>query len=103
MPRQAARMPEIRRHRIVREDGHMRWAHVHLAINHLPVILVTGFGGLLTIGALAANRQPAWLVPVVIAVALLATLILARTANLGGQISHPEIRGTTYAAGRPAA
>jgi hypothetical protein len=27
--------------------------------------------------------------------ALLATLILAQTANLGGRISHPEIRGAT--------
>ena len=146
----------------------MNWAHVHLAINHAPVILTpvaaavlgagwarksvdltragfvilafaaatgagayftgepaedvvknlpavsdsaieeheeaalfaavaTGLGGLLALGALVMRRTPTWLLPAAFALALLATLILAQTANLGGRISHPEIRGATAA------
>ena len=65
-----------------------------------------GFAGMMTVlaGALAAGalaigrRRPAlprgW-VFAALAVSLLASAALARTATLGGQISHTEIRGAT--------
>ena len=145
----------------------MNWAHVHLAINHLPVVLVplaavllgfalarkitaiknaglvllvaavasaggayltgepaesvvkelpavsdpaieeheeaavlatvvTSLAGILAIAALAMGRKPGgapvWIVVATFATTLLAAVLLARTANLGGQIHHPEIR-----------
>ena len=154
----------------------MTWAHVHLAINHLPVILVpvaaamlvtawmrkstdltkaglvilivaavsaggayltgepaesvvedlpsvsdsaieaheeaalqaavvTALAGLLAVGALATGHRPsgapAWIAPATLVVAFVAAALLARTANLGGLISHPEIRGPVPIALRP--
>ena len=154
----------------------MTWAHIHLAVNHLPVLLVpvaivmlsaawaknsaelrtaglmwlvvaavagggaywtgepaegviedlpgvsklaieeheeaallaavvTGVAGLLAIGALVTGRgfvpTPAWMLATTFAVALLAAALMARTANLGGGISHPEIRGPAAATVRP--
>jgi hypothetical protein len=146
----------------------MTWAHVHLAVNHVPVIVVpvsiamltaawarksaelrnaglvwlvvaavaggaayltggpaedvvenlpavskgpieeheeaallaavaTGAAGFLALGALVIGRGPApvpeWILATTFVVALVATGLMVRTANLGGRISHPEIRG----------
>jgi uncharacterized membrane protein len=146
----------------------MTWAHVHLAVNHLPVVLVpvamamlgagwamnhdelrkaglvwlvvaaiTGGGayftgepaegivedlpsvskpaieehedaamlaavatvtaGVLALGALVIGRGrtpvPGWLLVTTLVVGLVAAVLMVRTANLGGRISHPEIRG----------
>ena len=154
----------------------MTWAHVHLAVNHLPVLLVpvavvmlcaawaknstelrkagliwlvvaavggggayltgepaeeliedlpgvskpaieeheeaallaavvSGTAGVLAIGALVTGRgsvpTPAWMLATTFLVALLAAALMARTANLGGRISHPEIRGPAAATVRP--
>lgn len=154
----------------------MTWAHIHLAVNHLPVLLVpvaiamlsaawaknsaelrkagmawlivaavtgggayltgepaeeviedlpgvskpaieeheeaallaavaTGVAGLLAIGSLVTGRgphsAPAWMLATTFVVALLAAALMARAANLGGQISHPEIRGPAATAVRP--
>lgn len=156
----------------------MSWAHVHLAINHLPVILVpvsiamlttawatksaefrkaglvwlvvaavagggayftgepaedviedlpavskpaieeheeaallaavaTGAAGLLALGALVIGRGPAptpgGILAITFAVALVAAGLMVRTANLGGRISHPEIRGPSATTLKPPA
>jgi uncharacterized membrane protein len=154
----------------------MTWAHIHLAVNHFPVLLVpvaiamlgaawaknsaelrkaaltwlvvaavagggayltggpaeeviadlpgiskpaieehqeaallaavtTGVAGLLAFGSLVTGREPlsspAWMLATTFVVALLAAALMARTANLGGQISHPEIRGPAATAVPP--
>lgn len=60
----------------------------------LPAALTVGLGGLLAVFALVTSRRregaPRWAVPATILVALAASAMLARTANLGGQIRHPE-------------
>ena len=146
----------------------MTWAHVHLATNHLPVVLVpvaiamlgaawatksaelrkaglawlvvaamTGVGayftgepaedvvealpgvsqpaieeheeaamlaavatvtaGVVALCALVIGRGPvpvpAWILVTTFAVGLVAAALMVWTANLGGRISHPEIRG----------
>ncbi len=146
----------------------MTWAHVHLAVNHLPVVLVpaaiamlgvawanksaelrkaglawlvvaavTGVGayftgepaegvvedlpgvskpaieeheeaampaavatvtvGVVALAALMISRgpapAPAWMLVVTFALGLVAAALMVWTANLGGRISHPEIRG----------
>ena len=146
----------------------MTWAHVHLAVNHLPVVLVpvaiamlgaawatksaelrkaglawlvvaaitgggayvsgepaedvvedlpgvskpaieaheeaallaavaTGAAGVLALGVLVIGRgpvpAPGWLFATTVAAGLVAAALMVRTANLGGRISHPEIRG----------
>ena len=156
----------------------MTWPHVHLAVNHLPVILVpvaiamlaaawakksaelrkaglawlvvaaaaggaayltgepaedviedlpavskaaieeheeaallaavaTGAAGLIALGALVIGRgpapAPAWILAMTFVVALVAAGLMVRTANLGGRISHPEIRGPAATALRPPA
>lgn len=53
----------------------MNGAHLHLLLNHLP-ILGSLFGFVLLLVALA-RRQP----------------LLVRAGTLGGQIMHPETRG----------
>jgi len=156
----------------------MTWAHVHLAVNHLPVILVpvsiamlaaawaksntelrkagltwlvvaavagaaayltgepaedvvedlpsvskaaieeheeaalvaavaTGTAGLLALGALVIGRGPApapgWMLATTFVVALVAAALMVWTANLGGRISHPEIRGPSATTLKPPA
>jgi hypothetical protein len=156
----------------------MTWAHVHLAVNHLPVILVpvaiamlavawaktsaelrkaglawlvvagaaggvayltgepaedviedlptvskaaieeheeaallaavaTGAAGLIALGALVIGRGPApapgWILAMTFVVALVAAGLMVRTANLGGRISHPEIRGPSATTVKPPA
>jgi hypothetical protein len=156
----------------------MTWAHVHLAVNHLPVILVpvsiamltaawakssaelrkagltwlvvaavaggaayltgepaedvvedlpavskaaieeheeaallaavaTGTAGLIALGALVIGRGPApapgWILATTFVVALVAAGLMLWTANLGGRISHPEIRGPSATTLKPPA
>jgi uncharacterized membrane protein len=52
-------------------------------------------------GIFAGRRQrplPRWIVPATLAAGLLVSILLARTAHLGGQIGHPELRPTSTAA-----
>lgn len=46
-----------------------------------------------------ANRYPAWSMIAVLLIAFITSGIMVRTANLGGQIHHTEITGTTADAG----
>ena len=146
----------------------MTWAHIHLTVNHLPVVLVpvaitmlsaawlrnsaelrkaglmwlvvaavagggayltgepaegviedlpgvskpaiedheeaamlaavaTGAAGVLALGVLVIGRgplpAPGWMLAMTFMVALVAAALMVSTANLGGRISHPEIRG----------
>lgn len=89
----------------------MNWAHIHLMLNHIPV-LGTGFGlALLAWGmmrrndslqraalaafvvvALAAIPVYLALTRAVLVVSIVTAGLMARTANLGGQIRHAEVR-----------
>lgn len=72
----------------------------------LLATVVTSVAGILAIGAFVTGRRPgssaAWIVAATLAMALLAAILLARTANLGGRISHPEIRSAVAVALRAA-
>lgn len=61
--------------------------------------IVTGIAGLLGLWLLIARRggrhAPTWLLAATVVVALVAAGLLARAANLGGYIRHPEIAGGT--------
>lgn len=157
----------------------MTWAHIHLAVNHLPVLLMpvsiamlsaawakksaelrtaglawmvvaavaggaayltgepaehvveglpavskdaieeheetallaavaTGAAGFLALGVLVIGRgpvpPPSWILATTFVWALVAAGLMVQTANLGGRISHPEIRGpsTMHQRQRPA-
>jgi len=71
----------------------------------LLAAVVTGAAGALAIGALVAGRgpvpPPAWMLATTFVVALLAAVLMVMTANKGGRISHPEIRGPAATDGRP--
>ena len=61
--------------------------------------IVTGLAGLLGLWLLVARRggrqAPTWLLAATFVVALVAAGLMARAANLGGYIRHPEIAGGT--------
>lgn len=156
----------------------MTWAHVHLAVNHLPVVLVlvsiamltaagvkksaelrksglawlvvaavaggaayltgepaehvieglpgvskaaieeheeaallaavaTGAAGFLALGVLVIGRGPiplpGWMLATTVVAALVAAALMVGAANLGGRISHPELRGPAATPLRPPA
>lgn len=63
----------------------------------LTAAVATGLAGLLALGALVASRRregPLWMLAATFVVALVTSILLARTAHLGGQIHHSEIRQT---------
>ncbi len=64
--------------------------------NALFALLTAGLAGLLSIGALwlgrGARELSRGLLRLTFAVAVIATLLMAWVANLGGRISHPEAR-----------
>ena len=63
----------------------------------LTAAVATGLAGLLALGTLLAGHRregPPWMPAATLVVTLVASILLARTAHLGGQISHPEIRRT---------
>jgi uncharacterized membrane protein len=82
------------------------------AIEHLPGVSKDdiheheeaaefAFVGVLILGALSLfgsflswkqGSYPGWFIPAVLLLALLVGAMMARTANLGGKIRHPEIR-----------
>jgi uncharacterized membrane protein len=64
-------------------------------------VLATGAAGILALVVLVAgwgdHRPASGMFAATVAAALLAGALMARTANLGGHISHPEIRGPAAA------
>ena len=67
--------------------------------------MATGAAGLLALGALVIGRGPAptpgWILATTFVAALVAEGLMVWTANLGGRISHPEIRGSSATTLRP--
>ena len=61
--------------------------------------------GLVAAAGLFAARGgkpvPRWSLTASLVLALATFLLMARTANLGGQLRHPELRGTAGAEARP--
>jgi hypothetical protein len=61
--------------------------------------------GVVAAAVLGAGRgwwdAPAWMLQTALVVAILAAGLMARTAWLGGHVSHPEIRGGLTSAGEP--
>lgn len=55
---------------------------------------VAAAGGLITL--LRRGSAPPWLLIVTLVLAIVATALLARTANLGGKIRHPEIAAVYF-------
>lgn len=71
-------------------------AHEQFGTYALVAGLLTGFMSLvaLLLGA-ARQRLARWTVQLTLVLALVAAGIIGYTANLGGKISHPELRGET--------
>lgn len=93
------RLPNVAENLIERHEG---WALISLVATGLT-------GALALLGWFAyrkAERLPQWLSAGALALALLTSGLMAWTANLGGQIRHPEIVATNAAqlneAGQPA-
>jgi uncharacterized membrane protein len=70
--------------------------HESAATLSLALACVAGGLALLTLffGRSLVSKIPGYLIGATLLVALVATASMARTANLGGQIRHTEIRGT---------
>ena len=79
-------------------------AHEALGMYALVASLLTAFSALLAL-ILGAVRQHLirWTVLLTLVLAIMSTGLLGYTANLGGKISHPELRADTPAANQPAA
>lgn len=78
-----------------------QWVKPHEDAADQAVTSVFVLGVLAAVSLLLSRRgrpAPRWIVFTLLAGSLLAFLLLARTANLGGQIRHPEVRP---AAGSP--
>jgi uncharacterized membrane protein len=68
----------------------------HEDIADLSLILIEGLGALALAGLFFMHRSgsiPKWLVHIVLVLSLITAVIVGYTANLGGEIRHPEIRG----------
>ena len=71
-------------------------AHEDAALLALALMEVTGFFSWLALWqwrrVTASSRLPGWNVPIVLVLSLVTFGLMARTAELGGEINHPEIR-----------
>ena len=71
----------------------MDWTHLHLALNHVPVVgppFLLIF--LLWSWARREMRTLRFCLFLLVTLALATLVLIARTANSGGRIRHPEIR-----------
>ncbi len=62
----------------------------------VSLIFIEGLGILALAGLILLRRSgsiPKWLVSLVLVLSLMTAIVAGYTANLGGQIRHPEIRG----------
>lgn len=82
-----------------RPGGGRIHAHEESAV---PSLVVTELLGLISVAGLVAGRRrptlPGWSTGLALVVGLASTVLLARTANLGGLIKHPEIQENATAA-----
>lgn len=73
----------------------------------LLAAVATGAAGFLALGAMVIGRGvvplPAWILATTFVAALVAAVLMVMTANLGGRISHPEIRGPSATTLQPPA
>ena len=70
-------------------------AHQTAALRASIVLELTGLVAWLALWQFRRNGRPAgWTLPVVLILALATFGLMAQTANIGGEISHPEIRAT---------
>ncbi len=77
------------------------WIHNHEEAAEFALIAVLVLGGVSFVGFLAGPEHPKIYVPVVLialAGSLFAEAVMARTAYLGGQIRHTEIRPSDQSA-----
>ena len=84
-------MPGISKHRIEEHEE-----------SALPSLIVAALAGLVSVAGLAMGRGkplPGWAPALALVLGIAAALLLARTANLGGQIHHPEIRAADTTSG----
>src|SRR5215471_15702120 len=80
-------------------------AHEDAALWAFVVMEITGFLAWLSLWQYRVIRRvPGWTTPVILLLSLLSFAAMARTANLGGEIRHPEIASAdgTAAAAAPA-
>jgi uncharacterized membrane protein len=67
-------------------------AHEDAALWAFVVMEITGFLGWLSLWQYrVVRRVPGWTTPVILTLSLMSFAAMARTANLGGEIRHPEI------------
>ena len=63
----------------------------------LLAAVATGAAGFLALGVLVIGRgpipPPGWMIATTVVAALVAAALMVGAANLGGRISHPELRG----------
>ena len=70
----------------------------HEEAGFIAMLCAAGLGILALVGLLVSKKDvPRWVPVVMLVAALLTSGVMAWTANLGGQISHPEIRAATLA------
>lgn len=71
----------------------------------LPAAIATGVAGATALAVLFLGSRtgslPAWGSRATLVLGFLALILIGRAANLGGRISHPEIRGETAVTGAP--
>lgn len=78
-------------------------AHEALGVYALVGSLLTAFSALLALTLQAAREHfVRWTVLLTLALAIASTGLIGYTANLGGKISHPELRADTPSASTPA-
>jgi len=73
--------------------------HEHEEAAELALIAVEVAGAVALAGLLwtRGGRRPKWLLPAALVLGAVALVLLARAANLGGHIRHPEIRSVAAA------
>ncbi len=77
------KIPVIARDLVLRHDDAAAWA--------LAATEVLGGLSLISLFLMQRRRAPRWLITSIVVVAIAVAGLMAYTANLGGQIRHPEI------------
>ena len=68
-------------------------AHEQSADQATTAVFLTGLAAAITAFLLRNGRQfPKWSLPTILILGLVTCALLARTAHVGGQIAHPELR-----------